>query len=227
MLRNMFGSVLALIGALASVWSAFRPWYNGRTGTDIRLQDVFQGITTHGASELTSLLLPMCVAALLTVVGVLLRSRLLVALAGVLVLVFTILWMVRQAQASGDLTAGGPGLGSGAALATGGGLLLLLAALSMSGRSLRRSRHRRGGRRGHEGAPYPPEPYGDTHYSGPAHGASTERYGDDIPEVYGEPPRRPSPEEPGGDGIGGPGRPPTSGGPPWRDPGEGGGGREP
>lgn len=72
----------------------------------------------------------------MTLIGLVLRSRLLVALSGVIVLGFTVLWMVRQAQTAGTLTVGGDGggLGDGVAFAVGGGLLLLVAAVVMSGR---------------------------------------------------------------------------------------------
>ncbi|MDQ0843421.1 hypothetical protein [Streptomyces sp. V1I6] len=141
MIRNVIGSILALIGATAAVWSPFHDWYDDRHGRDYRIQDLFTGITSNEGELFTSLLLPMAFAALLTLIGLLLRSRLLVALAGIVVLGFTVLWMVRQGQAVGSLTAGGDGLGPGVALSFGGGVLLLLAAALMSGRrALRRRR---------------------------------------------------------------------------------------
>lgn len=138
MVRNALGSLMALIGATAAVWSPFRAWYDGRHGRDVRIGDLFGGITPDKAELLGSLFLPMAFAGLVTLIGVLVRSRLLVALAGVVVLGFTILWMVRQGQAAGSLTAGGNGLGIGVAGALGGGVVLLLGALVMSGRDRRR-----------------------------------------------------------------------------------------
>lgn len=136
MVRNVLGSLLALIGAAAAVWSPFRSWYDGRHGSDIRIDGLFTGtgVTTRNASLFASLFLPMAFAALLTLLGVLLRSRLVVVLAAVLVLGFTVLWMVRQAQFSNGLTVGGDGLGSGVAWALGGGLLILVSAFVMPGR---------------------------------------------------------------------------------------------
>ncbi|MEU1277329.1 hypothetical protein [Streptomyces sp. NPDC005805] len=135
MVRNVLGSILALAGAAAAVWSPFRDWYDGRPGRDYRVQDLFNGITDTGAALVSSVLLPLAFAALITVLGVLLRSRLLVALSGLIVLGFTVLWMVRQGQAAGSLSVGDAGgLGDGVALAAGGGVVLLLAALVMSGR---------------------------------------------------------------------------------------------
>ncbi|MCM2419918.1 MULTISPECIES: hypothetical protein [unclassified Streptomyces] len=144
MIRNVFGSLIALLGAAAAVWSPFRAWYDGRHGSEIRIEDLFNGITTDRAAVMGSLFLPMLFATLITLLGILLRSRLLVAFSGVLVLGFTILWMVRQGMAAGSLTAGGDGLGIGVANALGGGALLLIGAATMSGR-----RHR------HYGSPSP------------------------------------------------------------------------
>ncbi|MET9496672.1 hypothetical protein [Streptomyces sp. NPDC006552] len=145
MLRNIVGSVLALVGAAAVVWSPFRLWYDSRHGRDYRLGDLFSrgGITGTRAELFGSLFLPFVILALLALLGLVLRSRLLVALTGVVVLAGTVLWMVRVAQAEGELvlTADGRGVGDGVAASLGGGLLLLVAALVMSGHG--RSRYRR------------------------------------------------------------------------------------
>ncbi|MER5731614.1 hypothetical protein ABT084_25320 [Streptomyces sp. NPDC002138] len=148
MIRNAIGSLLGLIGATAAVWSPFRAWYDGRHGRDYRLGDLFSGSgidTTGKSGVMTSLLLPFLVAALLTLIAIVLRSRVLMAVAGVLVIGFTVLWMVRQGQAGGSLTVGGDGegLGPGVAGAFGGGALLILAAAIMRGRPRRRPRHDR------------------------------------------------------------------------------------
>ncbi|WP_329119402.1 hypothetical protein [Streptomyces sp. NBC_01353] len=137
MIRNVIGSVLALAGATAAVWSPFRAWYDGRHGSDYRVEDLFGGITDVKAEVIGSILLPFAFAALVTLAGVVFRSRLLVALAGVIVLGFTVLWMVRVGQAEGSLTVAGDGtgLGDGVANAFGGGVLLLLASVVMSGRA--------------------------------------------------------------------------------------------
>ncbi|MER5309840.1 hypothetical protein ABT034_18885 [Streptomyces sp. NPDC002773] len=157
MIRNIVGSVLALAGATAAVWSPFRAWYDGRHGRDYALGDLFTGITGDKADVLGSILLPFLLAALLTLVGVVLRSRLLVALAGVVVLGFTILWMVRVGQAEGSLTVGGDGtgLGDGVGFASGGGVLLLLGALVMSGRT---RAHRVDGKPRHQHPPLDQQP---------------------------------------------------------------------
>ncbi|WP_327372065.1 hypothetical protein [Streptomyces sp. NBC_01217] len=136
MIRNVLGSVLALAGAAAAVLSPFRDWYDGRLGRQYQIDELFTGIIGSRSGPMGSVFLAFLFAALLTVVGVVLRSRLLVAAAGVVVLGFTVLWMVRQGQAMGALTVAGDGSGlqEGVAYAAGGGALLLLGALVMSGR---------------------------------------------------------------------------------------------
>lgn len=167
MIRNVLGSVVALLGAAAAVQSPFRGWYDGRLGRDYRIQDLFNGISGTASAVLGSILLPFLFAALVALVGVVLRSRWVVALAGLIVLGFTVLWMVRQGQAAGSLTvdSDGSGLGVGVACAAGGGLLLLLGALLMSGRP-GRGGHRAGGRRvdrpDHEPYPVPGSEHPDT-----------------------------------------------------------------
>ncbi|MFI9049347.1 hypothetical protein [Streptomyces sp. NPDC053427] len=150
MVRNVIGSLIALIGATAAVWSPFRPWYDGRHGSDFRIEDLFNNITDNAASVYGSVFLPLAVAGVLTLIGIVLRSRVLVAFAGVVVLGFTVLWMVRQGQSAGELTAGAHGLGVGVANALGGGALMVLGALVMSGRGGRVHGGRVGGRRAEE-----------------------------------------------------------------------------
>ncbi|MEU5659379.1 hypothetical protein ABZ802_27710 [Streptomyces sp. NPDC047737] len=169
MIRNVLGSVVALVGAAAAVQSPFHSWYNDRLGRDYRVQDPFAGITEVSSSVMGSILLPFLFAALVTLVGVVLRSRWVVALAGLIVLGFTVLWMVRVGQAVGSLTVDGDasGLRWGVAQALAGGVLLLLGALLMSGR-------RRAARADRTAEPYPvppddrPDTWPPTQEPGPA-----------------------------------------------------------
>jgi hypothetical protein len=156
MVRNALGSILGLAGAAAAVWSPFRAWYDGRLGRDYRIADLFNGITDAKAEPAGSLLLPFAFAALVALVAILLRSRLLMALAGLVVLGFTVFWMVRQGQAEAGLAvkADGTGLGTGVAYAAVGGVLLLLASALMDGR--RRKRKNEPAPRGTAGATYEP-----------------------------------------------------------------------
>jgi hypothetical protein len=168
--RNIIGSVLALIGATAAVWSPFRGWYDGRRGRSYRVEDLFNGITMTRSDLAVSIMLPLVFAALVTIVGLVLRSRLLVAFAGLIVLGFTILWMVRQGQVAGSLVVGGDGsgLGDGVALALGGGVLLLVASVVMSGRVPREAREE-------------PPAYGPTEYGPPGYGPPPDRWDEPPP----------------------------------------------
>ncbi|MFB7278250.1 hypothetical protein ACFCZV_14165 [Streptomyces hydrogenans] len=219
MIRNVVGSVLALAGATAAVWSPFRAWYDGRHGSDYPIGDLFTGITDDKADVLGSILLPFAFAALVTLVGVVLRSRLLVALAGVIVLGFTVLWMVRVGQAEGSLvvSGNGRGLGDGVANAFGGGVLLLLGALVMSGRP--RTHRLPPAAPTHPtldgprptGTPYGTgAPYGtdDPHGAGAPYGTEDPYGGETRSMPYAAPGRFDVPAEPPGDGTGRDDRPP-------------------
>ncbi|WP_327176289.1 hypothetical protein OG599_13955 [Streptomyces sp. NBC_01335] len=202
MIRNVLGSVVALAGAAAVVLSPFRDWYDGRPGHDYRVRDLFEGITTTSSAVMVSLFLPFLVVAVLAVAGVVLRSRLVVALAGVVALGFTVLWMVRQGQATGSLTVDpdGSGLQWGVVLALGGGLLLLIGSLVMSGRRRRRGRGPDAGAGTPDydarTAPYPtpgyqhPDTWPPTQEPGPSTQTST--YPEPEPDPYTGPedPRR-------------------------------------
>ncbi|MFI6940448.1 hypothetical protein ACIBI4_14340 [Streptomyces sp. NPDC050418] len=123
--RNVLGSLLALAGAAAVVWSPFRAWYDGRLGRDYRLGELFSadGVTDAEAGLFASLFLPFLFVALVTLVGVVLRSRLLLAFAGIVAMGFSVLWMVRVGQAEGSLSVDseGNGLDVGAGSAFVGG----------------------------------------------------------------------------------------------------------
>lgn len=136
-MRNALGGLLALIGAAATLVSPWQAWYNNRHGSSYKFYEIFgSGITVSRSAIMDSVFLVFLVMAILAVVGVLLRSRVLVLSAGVVALGFTILWMVRQGQAAGELTITGSndrGLGVGVAWAFGGGLLMIIGALMMPG----------------------------------------------------------------------------------------------
>lgn len=140
-MRNLLGSLLALIGAAATLVSPWQAWYNNRHGSSYKFYEVFgSGVTPSGSGIMDSVFLVFLITAVLAVAGVLLRSRALVGAAGVIALGFTILWMVRQGQAAGELTVTGAnnrGLGSGVAYAFGGGLLMIIGSLMMAGRPKR------------------------------------------------------------------------------------------
>jgi len=136
-MRNIVGSILAALGVAATLVSPWRAWYNGRHGSTFKFWEVFgSGVTDSRSGVMDSVFLVFLVMAVIAVAGIFLRSRALVGFAGAFVLGFTILWMVRQGQAAGELTisSNSRGLGNGVANAFGGGLLMIIGALVMTGR---------------------------------------------------------------------------------------------
>ena len=202
MIRSVLGPVLALLGAAAAVLSPFRDWYDGRLGRHYGIDDLFTGITGAHPGVLGSVLLPFLFAAVLAVVGVVLRFRPMVAVAGALVLGFTVLWMVRQGQADGSLTVAGDGSGLrvGVAGAVGGGVLLLLGAALMSGRG--GGPGRRGRRRRRREEPYPtpgsadPDTWPPTREPGPS--VQTSPWPEPEVDPYVGPPDGPGNSRPSG-----------------------------
>ena len=140
-MRNVLGGLLVLIGAAATLVSPWQAWYNNRHGSTYKFYEVFgSGISPSGSGVMDSVFLVFLVMAVLAVAGVLLRSRALAGFAGVVAFGFTILWMVRQGQAAGELTITGTnsrGLGTGLGYAFGGGLLMVIGSLLMAGRPQR------------------------------------------------------------------------------------------
>ncbi|MGK5531670.1 hypothetical protein [Streptomyces sp. URMC 129] len=169
MWRNTLGFVLAAIAAAAALASVFFDWYGARDGRRFEWTELFtaDGITADNASLFAGLFLPMLVAAALAVTAILLRSRLLMLLAGITALGITILWMVRQYQVTDSLVIGQNGLKWPVAVALGSGLLMLFSAGGMAGRHVReerapvaepRPRRGRFGRRAEPGEPYSRHP---------------------------------------------------------------------
>jgi hypothetical protein len=132
-MRNLIGSLLALIGAAATLISPWQSWYNNRHGSSYKFYEVFgSGITVSRSGIMDSVFLVFLVTTIVAVIGVVLRSRTMVLVSGIVAFGFTILWMIRQGQAAGELTITGQnsrGLGSGVAWAFGGGLLMIVGAL--------------------------------------------------------------------------------------------------
>src|SRR5260370_823921 len=133
-MRNVIGAVLAVVGAALTLVSPWQSWYAGRHGSTYKFWEVFgSGVTPSRSGVMDSVFLVFLITAVLAVAGALMRSRLLVGVAAVIALGFSILWMVRQGNAAGELVISthGNGLGQGVANALGGSLLMLIGALAM------------------------------------------------------------------------------------------------
>jgi hypothetical protein len=124
MTRWPTGALLAVAGAVLALWAVFLTWYAGRDGSDIRIQDLFNQMTTQTSDSLTSLMIPMAVAAVLVLAGLIVGWRWLWALAGLVAITTVYLWGLRQAQTATGLHAAL--VGAGVPLAFSGGVLMLL-----------------------------------------------------------------------------------------------------
>jgi hypothetical protein len=137
-MRNTVGAMMALIAAAAAVSSPFRDWYDGRRGSHIRVHDAVVGITPMNADLMASVFLPLAFAAFVAVVSVIMLSRPLMVLSGLLVWTTSVLWMASQAGTPQGLHT--DLLGRGVANAMGAGALLLVASFVVRGRLRRRAR---------------------------------------------------------------------------------------
>jgi hypothetical protein len=160
-MRYMIGSLLALLGAAAAVYSPFRPWNAGTHGHDYGFTTLFDGFTGSKAALMASLFTPLLVAAILAVLGVLAQSRVLVFLGGLIALATVVLWLIQQSRTPGGLSSSS--LGSGIALSLGGAAAMLVGAAVLErrhqdtralapGEVRGRGRHRRGSEFGHRRA---------------------------------------------------------------------------
>lgn len=135
MTRWMTGALLAVAGATIAVVSVFLQWYGGRDGGDIRLHDLFNTMTPQSSNTLTSILIPMAVAAVLVLAGLIVGWRWLWALAGLVAITTVYLWGLRQAQTPTGLHA--TLVGAGVPLAFSGGALMLVGSVAAARRRRR------------------------------------------------------------------------------------------
>ncbi|WP_419995815.1 hypothetical protein [Streptomyces boninensis] len=145
-MRYLIGSALVLLGAAAAVWSPFRPWYDGRPGRDYGVGQLFDGISGNRSPIMESIMLPMIAAAILAVIGVLIRSRIAIAIGGLVVLATVVLWMIRQGQVSDGLSvqADGTGMDLGVANAWFAAVAMFLGMAVMGNPKKAKGRRRKG-----------------------------------------------------------------------------------
>jgi hypothetical protein len=124
---------LGLFGAAALALSAFLPWVEDEPATRIPIRELLDGIPTARGGTPYSLALLLIVASGLAVVGVLINSKLLEAIAALVAFAGATLWAVMRAI---DRGLGGflADLESGAWLAAGGIFLVGLSALILPGK---------------------------------------------------------------------------------------------
>jgi hypothetical protein len=129
-----FARVVAALLALAVAGCQFLPWANGVPGTDVPWKSILSPGTVGATGWITSMGLPVTIAAGVALLGALSGARALVVIGGLLSVAFPTAWILINAL---DGTKGVPlaaiGFGAyGAALA--GFLLLVLAAVAADSR---------------------------------------------------------------------------------------------
>ena len=96
--RRTAGAVVGALGALVVTASAYLDWYADQMPTDIPLERLFQTEVSGDASSYwTSVAAPLALAGVVGVIGMLLRSRLLLSVAGLIGLATLVLWIVMTA----------------------------------------------------------------------------------------------------------------------------------
>jgi hypothetical protein len=96
--RRVAGAIVAAIGALGVTASAYLDWYADRMPRDMPLDRLFQTEVSGGADNYwTSVAAPLAVVGVIGVIGMLLRSRLVLTVAGLIGLATLALWIVMTA----------------------------------------------------------------------------------------------------------------------------------
>jgi hypothetical protein len=91
-------AVLALLGSLGVGFGAYLDWLDGRAPDEIPIRLLVDDITSEAPSYWRSLALPLGIASVVGILGVLLRSRGVVALAFIAGLGTFVWWTVREAD---------------------------------------------------------------------------------------------------------------------------------
>ena len=192
MFRRVLASILILVGGAAALFSVARPWYKGREGSTYQLSDLFSNIGATRASFANSLWVPMIVASAFALLAFAWQHAWMALVAAVIVLGFTILWIVQQARADGQfvIASNGQGINQGVTEALVGGLFLLIGGLVMPTRARRAAR---GGDREKVGSGrYRPQPEVAAAPMAEAETAAPDKMASGVP-VRGQAPVNPAP----------------------------------
>ena len=132
--RRVAGAFLALLGAVGVTASAYLNWFGDQTPETAPLDRLFQsGVTEQASSYWTSVALPLALVTVVTVVGVVLRSRLVLLVAWLIGAATLVLFVVQQANDTAGFAIGD--LQTGVWVALAGLLVMLLGVLSMGERA--------------------------------------------------------------------------------------------
>jgi len=132
--RRVAGAFLALLGAVGVTAGAYLNWFGDRTPETTPLDRLFQsGVAEQASSYWTSVALPLALVTVVAVVGVILRSRIVLVVAWLIGAATLVLFVVQQANDTPGFSIGD--LQTGVWVAFAGLLVMLLGVLSMGGRA--------------------------------------------------------------------------------------------
>lgn len=130
--RWISGAILALVGAVGVTASAYLDWAADRTPQDMPLDRLFQtSVSEPPSSYWTSVAVPLAIVTVLGVLGLILRSRVMLTVAWLVGLATLVLWVVMNlADDSVDFAIGDLGTGFWVCLA---GLAVMLVGIASMG----------------------------------------------------------------------------------------------
>ncbi|RSM67653.1 hypothetical protein DMH04_48555 [Kibdelosporangium aridum] len=129
-MRMVIAIVATVAGAAAVVYSTFLPWYRDRQGRQIPLNELWNGVTTTTTDMANSLFVPIVVAVALSLLGLIIGRRWMMALGAFLsVLVFAV-FLGQQMQVEAFASQFRQGFWNTA----GGCVLLLIGAITRPSR---------------------------------------------------------------------------------------------
>lgn len=131
--QRVAGAFLALLGAVGVTASAYLSWFSDRTPESAPIDRLFEsGVTEQASSYWTSVALPLAVVTFVAAIGVLLRSRVVLAVGWLIGLATLVLFVVQELNDAADFAIGD--LQAGAWVAIAGLIIMLVGVVSMGGR---------------------------------------------------------------------------------------------
>lgn len=133
--RRTAGAIVGALGALAVTASAYLDWYEDETPQDMPLERLFQTEVSGGADNYwTSVAAPLAVVGIVGVIGLLLRSRLVLGVAGLIGLATLVLWITMTAIELSPRDLEATDYQAGVWICAGGLVILLIGIIGMGPR---------------------------------------------------------------------------------------------
>lgn len=120
-MRTLIAIVATVAGAAAVVYSTFLPWYGDRQGRRIPLSELWNGVTAGTTDMINSFFVPIVLAAVLTLLGLVIGRRWLMALGTIIAIAVFAVFLGQQLQVEALASQFRQGFWN-----TAGGCLLLL-----------------------------------------------------------------------------------------------------